>query len=73
MVFRPNVSISLMQLGSGGKPTMGAAAAGGPFRLEPSTCFIDTANWFGLGASVCESGSCRCGVPALSVGQSDAV
>ena len=31
VVFRPNVSISLMQLGSGGKRTVGAAAVDGPF------------------------------------------
>ena len=64
VVFRPNVSISLMQLDSGGKRSMGAAAAGGPFRPEPSTCFIDPANQFGSGASVCGSGGCGCGFPA---------
>lgn len=30
VVFRPNISIDLMQFGSGGKRTVGAAA-GGPF------------------------------------------
>ena len=64
VVFRPYLSISLMQLGSGGKRTMGAAAAGGPFQPEPSTYFIDPANQFGSGARVCGSGSCRCGFPA---------
>ena len=55
VVFRPNVSIGLMQFGSGGKRTVGAAAAGGPFRPHPSTCFIDPADLYGLGASVCRS------------------
>ncbi len=43
VLFRPNILIGLMQFGSGGKRTVGAAATVGRFRPHPSTCFI----WLG--------------------------
>ena len=39
VVFRPNVRINWMQFGLGGKLTVGAAAAGGPFELIHLTVY----------------------------------
>ncbi len=78
VVFLPNLSISLMQLGSGGKRTVGAAAVGGLFDLiylpvlsiaqsiflpHSSTCFIGRAEQFGSRAYACGSCSRRCVFP----------
>lgn len=62
VVFRPNLSISLMQFDLGGKHTVGVAAVGGSFQPDPSTClsiptfffacFIDPAKKYALEASM---------------------
>ncbi len=39
VVFRPDVRINWMQFGLGGKLTVGAAAAGGPFELIHLTVY----------------------------------